>query len=117
MSIGVDQAHVTLEGQRLYGEEHFSGYIEASDDLQVIPFGSLSLVAITDDVDIDMFDATVGRCTDNIGLYRIDNLGILPLYEGTGPLSPHIFLELVEGYILTESGDNLTTESGDKLIL
>lgn len=117
INIDVDNAHVTLEGQRLYGENQFSGYIEVKDILDIVPFGSLSLVSITETVDIDMFEAAIASSTDNISLYVIEQLSTVPIYEGTGPLSPHIFLELVEGYILTEAGDYLTTESGDRLIL
>ena len=41
----------------------------------------------------------------------------LNLIEGEGSLSPHIFFETEYGHILTDEGDYLTTENGDRLIL
>ena len=55
------------------------------------------------------FHAKMGQIKDRNGMDLTE--------EGEGVLSPHIFFETIFGYIQTEDGDNLTTESGDRLVL
>lgn len=81
VSIDVNHIHVTLEGQKLYASEHFDGFIDVYDDLELFEFG---------------------------------HLDIMPLDEGTAPA---ISFNVIVVYLITEAGENLTTESGDKLIL
>lgn len=84
--IDVNHIHITLEGQKLYGEDYFAGIIEVEDNLKLFDIGGMELVT---------------------------------LEEGTGQDAPKIsFTPVVfNDYILTEAGDNLCTESGDRLIL
>ena len=116
-TIEQDHAHVTIEGQRMYGEDYFDGHITVREDITVVPLGYLGFVSTTDNVSITMYGATVAACFDNIELQAAGGIAAMPMFEGTGALSPHIFFQLEEGYILTEAGDNLTTENGDRLIL
>lgn len=116
-TIGENHAHVTVEGQRMYGEDYFNGYIVVREDFTIIPMGYLETVSITENVDL-IFYATAGcSASDNILLYSEDGIKILNLTEGEGSLSPHIFFETEYGHILTDEGDYLTTENGDRLIL
>jgi hypothetical protein len=115
--IDVNHAHVALEGQRMYGEDYFGGFIEAQDNITVIPYGYLGVVPITDSAVVKLFEAPIAIGSDNVGFYDFSSMSVLPIAEGTGDLSPHIYLTPVFGYILTEDGDNLTTENGDRLIL
>ncbi len=115
--IGVNNAHITLEGQRMYGEDYFDGFIEARDNITIVPCGSLSLLSITENIIIDLRNATIGTATDNLGIYDVSTMSPVPIAEGSGTLSPHVFFETIFGHIQTEDGDNLTTESGDRLIL
>ena len=55
--------------------------------------------------------------SDDIDFVDVDYMNLIDIEEGTGALSPHLYFQTVFGYILTESGDYLTTESGDRLIL
>lgn len=116
-TIDVNNAHVTLEGQRMYGEDYFDGFIEARDNLTIIPLGALGLVSVVDGATIDLRNATISTASDNIAMYSVATMQLLPITEGTGELSPHVFLQLEPGDILTEDGDSLTTEDGDTLIL
>lgn len=116
-TIDVNNAHVTLEGQRMYGEDYFDGFIEARDNLTIIPLGVLGLVSVVDGATIDLRNATISSASDNIAMYSVATMQLLPITEGTGELSPHVFLQLEPGDILTEDGDSLTTEDGDTLIL
>lgn len=82
--IDINHLHITLEGQRLYGEDYFAGILEAFDELTLFDIGGMEM---------------------------------LPVYEGTGQDAPKVTFTQVNDYLLTENGDNLTTESGDRLIL
>lgn len=55
-TIDTNHAHVTLEGQRMYGEEFYGGFIEAKDYLTLVPIGYLGLVSITDSVELTLSD-------------------------------------------------------------
>ena len=116
-TIDVNHAHVTIEGQRMYGEDYFNGYIEVKDDITFVPIGFLGLVPISEAVLIKKYDLDKYQFSDDISLYDNGSLELLTIAEGTGEYSPHIFLQTVPGYILTEAGDYLTTEAGDRFIL
>lgn len=115
VTIDTNHAHVTLEGQRLYGEEYFSGLIEASDELTIIPLGYLTLVSITDSAVISTPSASFGIASDNVGLYDIASLEVIPISEGAGASSPQIRLR-GGAYINTEDHRRLCTEDGIRLI-
>lgn len=83
-SIDVHNVHVTLEGQKLFADGTFDGFIEAADDVALYDFGYPEM---------------------------------LPIYEGTGADAPKVVFDIQNDYLLTESSDNLCTESGDRLIL
>ena len=117
VSIDANHAHVVIEGQRMYGDSYFDGFIEAEDVLTIIPYGNLALVSVSDSAEIALVNAAIGQGTDVIGMYDFTTMTVSQITEGTGSLSPHIFLQTEYGHILTESGDYLTTESGDRLIL
>lgn len=116
-TIDVNHAHVTLEGQRLYGEKYWGGYIDAKDNISVAPFGYLGLVSITETPVVSFQSVLFPSNSDNIGYLPTDDLGLSAIEEGTGALSPHIFFQTIEGYILTDSGDYLTDDSGNRFIL
>lgn len=115
--IDVNNAHVTIEGQRLYGEDYFNGYIEVRENITLIPLGYLGLVPISDAVLVSKYDLENIQLSDDIDLYDNYSIELLNIAEGTGEYSPHIYMQTVPGYILTEAGDYLTTEAGDRLIL
>lgn len=115
MTIDVNHAHVTLEGQRLYSEEYWGGYIEAQDVITLIPIGKLEMVEITDEAEVNLYNAMFIQATDNFNLCSISELRLIPFTEGTGEHSPHIFFE--GGFkIITEAGDYITTEDAHRLI-
>ena len=80
-TIDVNHAHITLEGQKMYGDE-FGGTVEADDNLELISIGYVAPVALYEgDVKI-----TWGMPSDN---YILTEAG---------------------DYLCTESGDRLTLE-------
>lgn len=114
-TIDVDHAHVTLEGQRLYSEEFFGGFIEAFDDITVIPLGYLELVSISDSATVSTFSNTNISASDTVAIYDIAALAPLNMSEGTGDAAPQIRLRGGH-FIDTELLERLTTEDGARLI-
>ena len=110
-TIGVDHAHITVEGQRLYGEDFFDGFIEAEDNLTLIPFGYLALKDITETVNVDVgIPNEAIQVTEQITMYSFSSMQIKPMTE-----SVQIFME-GGFYIATEDGKYLTTEDDVRMI-
>lgn len=110
-TIGVDHAHITVEGQRLYGEDYFDGFIEAEDNLTLIPFGYLALRDITETVNVNVgIPNEAIQVTDQITMYSFSSMQIKPMTE-----SVQIFME-GGFYIATEDGKYLTTEDDVRMI-
>ena len=114
-TIDVGNAHVTLEGQRMYAEEGFDGFIEVFDNITVIPLGYLGVVSIGDTAELSFANADVATASDNVYVESISSMEVAPLYEGTGELAPHI---LLQGgfYIITDEGDRIITDEGDRIV-
>ena len=53
---------------------------------------------------------------EEISLFDIGFMEMVEIEEGTGSSEPKVIIGLVTGYILTEAGDVLNAENGDKLI-
>lgn len=111
------ESRTYIQGTGFDVSDKFDGFIEAEDNFYLIPLGALELLTINDSAEISMVPAALATANDEINKYNLSALQLLPIAEGEGVLSPHIFFETIFGYIQTEAGDNLTTESGDRLIL
>ena len=111
------EARTYIQGTGFDVSNVFDGYVDAEDNIYLIPLGELELLTMNDNAVITVNSAAVVSASENFDLYTLAHLSAIPLEEGQGVLSPHVFFQTVFGYILTESGDNLTTESGDRLIL
>lgn len=115
VSIDVNHAHVTLEGQRLYGDEYFDGYIEAKEPITVIPVGNLAPVEITDEAVFVFNQALNNIASDNVSMLDVADLGLLPIVEGSGVLAPHVYMD--GGFFLAaEDGSVLCAEDETRLI-
>lgn len=53
---------------------------------------------------------------DDVTLFDIGFMEMVEIEEGTGSSEPKVIIGLVTGYILTEAGDVLNAENGDRLI-
>lgn len=111
------EARTYIQGTGFDVSNVFDGYVDAEDNIYLIPLGELELLTMNDNAVITVNSASVVSASESFDLYTLAHLSAIPLEEGQGVLSPHVFFQTVFGYILTESGDNLTTESGDRLIL
>ena len=115
VTIGVNHVHITLEGQRMYGENYFDGFVAAKDIITPEGIGGLGLVSITDDVNIDFINVAHPMGDDEFTMLDIGSMGLLPLAEGTGVLAPHVFME--GGFFLcAENGKVLCAENGKRFI-
>jgi len=110
MTIDVNHAHVTLEGQRLYGEDYWGGYIEAKDTLTLIPFGYLSLVSITESVSADLYTSIGETASDNYTLIDLSNLTLIGMTDSVQVLKQGGF------YFATEDGKDIVTENDKNII-
>lgn len=107
-TIDINHAHITLEGQRLYGEEHFDGYVEAKDMLDLLPVGGLGLVAMSEGTGADspkviVNNVIINQASDNINLMNIAGMDMISLDDAVTILMEYIALS-------TEDGDDFMTE-------
>ena len=112
-TIDVNHAHITLEGQRLYGEDYFDGYIEAADNLIAEPIGGLGLVSMSegtgeDAPKIELQNLIIAQANDNVKLENIGGLGLISMSDAAT-----IFLEYVA--LATEDDEDFLTED-DQII-
>lgn len=80
-SIDTGNAHVVLEGQRLYGSEHFDGQIEVRENISKISLVGLGVKELTELVDVDARTALIENISENITLYDIGTVGVTSLGE------------------------------------
>lgn len=106
-TIGIDHAHITIEGQRLYGEEYWGGFIEASDILSIIPLDYLTLVSITDSASLSLPVPVSASASDNIVKYSIDDIGIAGIVDDLT-----VYMESAKLDRITEEGYGRITEDG-----
>ena len=112
-TIDVNHAHITLEGQRLYGENYFDGYVEAKDMLELLPVGGLGLVAMSEGTGADspkviVNNVIINQANDNINLMNIAGMDMISLDDAVT-----ILLEYVA--LATEDDEDFMTEDGQKL--
>ena len=114
-TIDTNHAHVTLEGQRMYGEEFYGGFIEAQDYLTLIPIGYLSLVNIADNVSLSVTDENElvhPVATDDISLLDIGKLSLMSFTDSALIVMESIFPWAWEdgNIIATEDNNSWATE-------
>lgn len=111
------EARTYIQGTGFDVSNQFSGLIEAEDDILFIQFYGLELLRLNESAQVVINQAAIAQAMDDFKEIGLSSIGLLPIEEGSGVLSPHIFFETIFGHIQTEAGDDLTCENGDKLIL
>ncbi len=112
INIGVQNAHVVLEGQRLYGEEYFDGYIEIRENLGRISLVGMCVIdELEENVDVEFKEIPFGIASDDIQIYEIDTLRIKSISD-----SPQMFIESLSFKRQTEDGYQRITEDGYRRI-
>ena len=115
-TIQTNHAHVTLEGQRLYGDEYFDGYIDAADNLVAEAIGGLGLVAMgegtgDDAPKIELQNLIIAQANDNIKLENIAGLGLISMDDAATILMEWVNLTTEDGNVfLTEDNQIITVQ-------
>lgn len=111
MTIDADHARVVIEGQRLYGEEYWGGFLEAKDYLTIIPFGALGFVSMSDSASVDLFTNLDKSVTETFDLEMLSGLSVLSM-------SDNVTVTKIGGfYFATEDGNYITMENTDNAII
>ena len=103
-SIDTGNAHVVLEGQRLYGEEHFDGHIEVRENISKISLVGIGVKELTELVDVDARTALIENISENITLYDIGTVGVTSLGESVQVVKTWLPLA-TETHILIKTED------------
>jgi len=82
MTIGEENAHITIEGQRLYGSEHFDGLVEVREDITRIALVGMGIKTLSESVDVDTdITSNVYDLSDNITVIDLGAVGVNGLGE------------------------------------
>ena len=115
VTIPQNSVRASIFGQEVNVTNRFSGKITAEDEITLAMLGNLGVLDIYDDVNVIIRNAVFESVSDDISLYNVSSLQLMPLYEGTGELKPNITFE--GGlYLTSESELDLTDESGNSFI-
>ena len=108
--IDTDHAHVTIEGQRLYGTNYWDGYLECEDEISLIPYGTMSLVSVTENFFIDVADNIIESLADNVYFIDLDTMELLPQTDAIAIVMEFVGLETEDGFtFMTEDDDRIIT--------
>lgn len=106
--INTNNAHVCVEGQRLYSEKYFDGFLEFEDELVLVPYGNLSLVSMTESCLVTVVDNIVKSLFDTIGLYDCKAMQVMPATDAI-----NILMEFVG--LSAEDDIDFETEDGYRI--
>lgn len=109
--IDVNHAHVTLEGQRMYAEEGFDGFIEVFDNITVVPLGYLGVVSIGDAAEIGFNSSGKQTIADNVNVQTIKSMELVPISE-----DPQVIMQSLELKRTTENTTQRVTEDGKRRV-
>lgn len=112
-TVPIRTLQASIIGQELTDITGFSGLIRVEDiDFTLSALANIGVVSVSDTGDIILNEAPYANVSDNILLYNIDDIGQLPLAEGTGSAQPQIFMR--SGFdLLTEEDFYFAPESGN----
>ena len=80
-TIDTSNAHICIEGQRLYGEEHFDGLLEVREDITRIAIVGMGVKQLEESVTVNVPNAEIVTVSENITLYDLGYIGINSLGE------------------------------------
>lgn len=116
LHIDVNHANVTLEGQKLFSQKYFDGYIDIYDYITIIPFGNLALRSITEVCSASVTDPNDYHLitgSDNVALSGFGHVQTTTIAEGTGVDAPSI--TITRGFPwATEDGKYWASEDNKK---
>lgn len=104
VTIGEQNAHITLEGQRLYGEEYFDGNIEVRENIGRIALVGMGVKEISETVDVDTESLETIAISENITLVDLVGIGVTSLSEEVQIIKTWLPLA-TESHILIKTED------------
>lgn len=115
IQILTNHAHITLEGQRLYGESHFNGFIVVEEGITTSDISGLDFADASDEPNFIFDPALRGIGSDEITMYDIDAPDLNSIVEGSGVLAPHVYMQ-GGFFICAEDGQILCAEDNKRFI-
>lgn len=110
-SIEIQNAHVLLEGQRLFSEAAFDGYIDITETVTKILLAGLDVKALTESADIEF-----NNVAQIVGFDDLEKLDIGPLELRPLDYVMHVYIESLYLKRITEDGYQRITEDGFRRI-
>ena len=109
MTIGEENAHITIEGQRLYGSEHFDGLVEVREDISRIAIVGIGVKTLSESVIADnSIDSDVYAVSENITVYDLGAIGVTSLNED---------IQIVKTWLPLASETHLVFQTEDGKVL
>ena len=112
ITIGEQNAHITLEGQRLYGEEYFDGNIEVRENISKISLVGMGIKELSESVVTGIETETTIPISENITCVELSGLGVKSMSEDVQIVQTWLPLASESHLILkTEDGKIIKTEA------
>lgn len=99
-------AHITIEGQRLYGSDYWTGVLEFEDEFSLVDIGSMSLVSVSDTCLIDVVTNVFENITDSIGVIDVGGQNVVALSDSATITKEWLKLA-TEDHVLIKTEDGL----------
>ena len=116
ITIPATSIRASIFGQEIDIVNRFEGVIKVDENFDVYPyFKNIGVLDIDEEGEVTLIFNHFIRVSDDISLYNIDSLEVLPIAEGTGALAPQIYLR--SGFhLVSEDGRWFTSEDGKHFI-
>ena len=109
MTIGEENAHITIEGQRLYGSEHFDGLVEVRENINRIALVGIGVKTYSESVDADnSIDSDTYAVSENITVYDLGTVGVTSFNED---------IQITKTWLPLASETHLVFKTEDGLLL
>ena len=106
LEIDTQNAHISLEGQRLYGSEYWGGQIEVRENINRIALVGMGVKALTESIVLDVENAETITVSDNVTAIDLGALAVLTLSESIQVIKTWLPLA-TEDHILVKTEDGL----------
>ena len=104
--IDVQNAHITLEGQRLYGSEYWGGQIEVRENINKIALVGMGVKELSETVVLDISSLEVITVSENITAIDLGGMAIVSMTESVQIVKTWLPLA-TEDHILIKTEDGL----------
>lgn len=105
-TIQAKNAHVCIEGQRLYGSDYWDGFIDVEDEISLVSIGAMSLVSVTDSCIIDVVNNIVADVADSFGIIDVGGQGVIAITDSATVTKEWLKLA-TEDHVLIKTEDGL----------